>query len=45
LAFGSHYTREDVKRLEADLAAKHKRYVVELGSPMWIGEFGAFMDD
>jgi endoglycosylceramidase len=45
LAFASRYSSEDVKRLEADLAAKYKRYVVELGSPMWIGEFGAFMDD
>ncbi len=45
LSFGSHYSHDDQKKLEADLAAKYKKYVVELGSPMWIGEFGAFMAD
>jgi len=44
LAFASHYLPEDFKRLEADLAAKYRIFVVELGSPMWIGEFGAFME-
>jgi len=31
--------------LEADLAAKYKKFVLEAGTPMWIGEFGAFMND
>lgn len=25
--------------------AKYKTFVLEMGSPMWIGEFGAFMKD
>ena len=43
LSFESRYFPENVTVLEADLAAKYRKFVVEMGSPMWIGEFGAFM--
>jgi endoglycosylceramidase len=43
LAFQSNYRPEEVQRLEADLAAKYQKFVVEMKVPMWIGEFGAFM--
>ncbi len=45
LAFASQYNPENIKVLEADLAAKYRKFVVEIGTPMWIGEFGAFMKD
>lgn len=43
LSFNSRYYPENMSILEMDLAAKHKTFVVDLGAPMWIGEFNAFM--
>jgi endoglycosylceramidase len=45
LSSDSKYFHENVTILEADLASKYKQFVVPMGSPMWIGEFGAFMND
>ena len=45
LSFAPRYYPSNVTLLEADLAAKYQKFVVEMGSPMWIGEFGAFMRD
>lgn len=45
LSFESRYFRDNVTTLEADLRAKYDRFVLQLGSPVWIGEFGAFMKD
>ena len=45
LSFASHYYPSNVTLLEADITAKHQRFVVEMGSPMWTVEFGAFMKD
>jgi endoglycosylceramidase len=45
LSFSAKYFPENVTVLEADLAAKYRKFVVESGRPMWIGEFGAFMND
>jgi len=45
LSFASHYSSQDVERLEADLEAKYRRFVIDLKTPMWIGEFGASMHD
>jgi endoglycosylceramidase len=45
LSFAAVYDQSSVGLLEADIAAKYEKFVVEMGSPMWIGEFGAFMKD
>jgi endoglycosylceramidase len=45
LSFAQRYYLSNVTVLEADIAAKYEKFVVEMGSPMWIGEFGAFMQD
>jgi len=45
LAFTPTYFAENVTLLEADLAAKYRKFVIEFAKPMWIGEFGAFMKD
>jgi endoglycosylceramidase len=45
LSFAESYQESDARLLDADLAAKYQKFVVEFGSPMWIGEFGAFMKD
>jgi hypothetical protein len=45
LSFAPSYFPENATRLEADLAAKYAKFVLELGTPIWIGEFGAFMKD
>jgi hypothetical protein len=45
LSFAPTYRPQDARALEADLRAKYDRFVLELGSPIWIGEFGAFMRD
>jgi len=45
LAYASVYSSNDVGRLDADLEAKYKQFVLGLGCPMWIGEFGAFMNN
>jgi endoglycosylceramidase len=43
LSFETLYHQSNGGLLEADMAAKYQKFVVEMGSPMWIGEFGAFM--
>jgi len=45
LSFAPSYFPENATRLEADLAVKYAKFVLELGTPIWIGEFGAFMKD
>jgi hypothetical protein len=45
LSFAPHYHPLNITVLRADLDAMYKRFVLEMGSPMWIGEFGAFMQD
>jgi endoglycosylceramidase len=45
LSFVSTYRPQDARALEADLQAKLKRFALEMGGPIWIGEFGAFMKD
>ena len=45
LSFAPKYYPQNITVLEADLAAKYKTFVLEMGSPIWIGEFGAFMKD
>lgn len=45
LSFAQGYQESNANLLDADLAAKYQKFVVEFGSPMWIGEFGAFMKD
>jgi len=45
LAFAVTYSHDNVSVLEADLKSKYNEFVVGMGSPMWIGEFGAFMKD
>ena len=44
LSFAPKYFPHNITILEADLAAKYGKFLLEMGSPMWIGEFGAFMD-
>lgn len=43
LSFVLRYSHDNIARLEADLKAKYDRFVLELGSSIWMGEFGAFM--
>jgi endoglycosylceramidase len=45
LAYASEYYPQNITVLEADLAAKYLKFSVETGTPIWIGEFGAFMRD
>jgi endoglycosylceramidase len=45
LSFAPEYYPENVTVLEADLAAKYQTFVLQSHLPMWIGEFGAFMND
>ena len=45
LSFAAVYHQSGVGLLEADISAKYQKFVVEMESPMWIGEFGAFMND
>jgi len=43
LSFAPQYDPLNITVLRADLDAKYERFILEMGSPMWIGEFGAFM--
>ena len=45
LSFSAKYFHENATTLTADFAAKYKKFVLESESPVWIGEFGAFMKD
>jgi hypothetical protein len=45
LAFSEQYSSKDMNKLETDLKSKYQKFIVEYGAPMWIGEFGAFMND
>ena len=45
LSFAPQYDPLNITVLRADLDAKYERFVLEMGSPMWIGEFGAFTQD
>jgi hypothetical protein len=45
LSFALKYYPKNITLLEADFAAKYKKFVVDRGGPMWVGEFGAFMKD
>jgi endoglycosylceramidase len=44
-AFYQKYYPQNFTMLQADIAAKYRRYVIGYGAPMWIGEFAAFMTD
>jgi aryl-phospho-beta-D-glucosidase BglC (GH1 family) len=44
LSWASSYSPQDVAVLKADLATKYENCMVQTGTPMWIGEFGAYMD-
>lgn len=44
-SYADTYSHDSLNVLEADLLSKYKEFVVGMGSPMWIGEFGAFMKD
>jgi endoglycosylceramidase len=45
LAFSNKYYDQNFTLLELDFEAKYETFVTELNAPMWIGEFGAFMQD
>lgn len=44
-SFATKYSQQDFNVLENDFIAKYRSVVIESGTPMWIGEFGAFMQD
>jgi endoglycosylceramidase len=44
-AFNSTYSSQAAGLLEQDIAGKYQTFVTQSGTPMWIGEFGAFMRD
>jgi hypothetical protein len=45
LSFANRYDPQNITVLRADLEAKYQKFVLEMGSPMWVGEFAAFMQD
>lgn len=45
LSFEPKYQVENFTLLERDFLEKYQKFLVESGTPMWIGEFGAFMAD
>ena len=45
LSSDSKYFHENVTILEAGLFTKYRQFAIDMASPMWIGEFGAFMND
>ena len=45
LSYYPKYYPENVTILQADLAAQYQEFVLAAKTPMWIGEFGAFMTD
>lgn len=45
LSYMLKYYVQNFTILESDFAAKYKTFVIDSGTPMWIGEFGAFMPD
>jgi len=45
LAFASKFYSDNYTILENDFMAKYQTFVIDYGTPMWIGEFGAFMPD
>jgi endoglycosylceramidase len=45
LSFAVKYYPANITVFEADFVAKYRRFVLDMGGPMWVGEFGAFMRD
>lgn len=45
LSFFAHYNQTSASLLQADMAWKYQKFVEQLKAPMWIGEFGAYMND
>lgn len=45
LSFASKFNLDNYTFLENDFMAKYQTFVIDYGTPMWIGEFGAFMPD
>jgi endoglycosylceramidase len=45
MAYARKYYSQNFTLLALDLAAKYKTFVLDTQTPMWIGEFGAFMPD
>jgi endoglycosylceramidase len=45
LSFEAKYQPENFTLLEQDFLEKYHTFMVDSGTPMWIGEFGAFMPD
>lgn len=43
LSFEPKYFTQNFTILENDFLAKYRMFVIDSGTPMWIGEFGAFM--
>ena len=45
LSFAPKYDLQNFTILENDFLAKYETLLVDSGTPMWVGEFGAFMPD
>jgi endoglycosylceramidase len=45
LSFAPKYQMQNFTNLENDFVAKYKTFLIDSGTPLWIGEFGAFMPD
>ncbi len=45
LSYYPEYYPENITILQADLMAKYQEFVLGAKTPIWIGEFGAFMTD
>jgi len=45
LAFANKYYQENYTVLQADFQAEYQKFMLEMGVPMWIGEFASYIPD
>jgi aryl-phospho-beta-D-glucosidase BglC (GH1 family) len=45
LSYTTHYYPQNATILQTDFAAKYQKFLLDTKTPMWVGEFGAFMKD
>lgn len=45
LSFASTYDHSQMPVLQAEMATIYDKFVVRFGTPVWVGEYGAFMED
>lgn len=45
LSFGSTYDHGQMSVLQSEMEAIYDKFYVRFGTPVWVGEYGAFMED